>query len=264
MATFLQLYGEMLTRELGSADASSLFTTARRKAAINEAQLEFVKQTECFTRQASVTIVDNTQEYDLDAAGIISAEDFLWLAAEPATHKYTDTSGTITYTTGENFPRKDVPVMMDEGIDWRNTSVVSELPSSYYIREDGGSVYLGIVPIPDIGTGDSAVVLLPYVAKPPDMTDDAHEPFSVVMGTSPKKTLRPWHQALVHYAAALLEPLRKNYDGEQRQRQLFAAQVADYLQRQRPQNGQTVRLTRNYYREARGRAFNRPLDPRIY
>jgi len=96
------------------------------------------------------------------------------------------------------------------------------------------------------------------------MTDDAHEPFSVVAGTSPLKVLRPWHQALVHYAAALLEPLRKNYAGEQRQRQLFAAQVADYLQRQRPKGGQTVKLSRHYYRDARRRGSDRGYDIRIW
>jgi hypothetical protein len=46
---FVTLYGLELDRELGSADRTVLFTTARRKAAINAAQLEWVKRTECFT-----------------------------------------------------------------------------------------------------------------------------------------------------------------------------------------------------------------------
>jgi hypothetical protein len=45
--TFLQLYGDYLDIELGSADRTALFTTARRKDAVNRAQLEFAKQTEC-------------------------------------------------------------------------------------------------------------------------------------------------------------------------------------------------------------------------
>jgi hypothetical protein len=73
-----------------------------------------------------------------------------------------------------------------------------------------------------IGSGETAAITVPYVAIPPGMTADAEEPFSLT-GSDPKTLLRPWHQALVHYAAALLEPLRKNFVGEQRQRQLFAA-----------------------------------------
>lgn len=269
MATFLQLYGERLTRELGSADgdpaqgAGELFTTTRRKAAINEAQLEFAKLTGCFTRDALITIAAGTQEYDLDATGIISAGDYLDVAAQGPTHEYTDTGGTVTYTAGKDFPRIDIPVLDEDAPGWRNSDSTSELPTSWYLREAEGSVYFGLVPIPELGSGDSALVRLPYSAVPPDMTDDAHEPFSVVMGTSPKRTLRPWHQALVHFAAAILEPLRKNYEGEQRQRSLFAAQVADYLQQRRPKGDSQVRLAQNYYATARSRGMlQQGLDPR--
>lgn len=264
MATFSQLYGEYLDAELGSADRSSLFTTAKRKDAVNRAQLEFVKQTGCFQREASITVVDGTQEYDLDATGIITSGDFLDVAPQGPEHQYTDSDGSIVYTAGDDFPRIDIPQLNRESTGWRQTDTPSERPSSWYLREEGGSVYFGLVPIPDIGSGDSALVTLPYVAYPPDMTDDAHEPFSVVMGTSPKRTLRPWHQALVHYAAALLEPLRKNYQAEKRQRELFAGMVADYLQKQRPKNGQRVVFARNYYRESRARFSGSRLDPRVW
>lgn len=266
MATFSDLYGEKLTRELGSADTSALFTTARRKAAINEAQLQFVKDTECFVKWVAVPLADSTQEYDLDATSVIAADDYLWIAQEGAEHQFTDADGNIRYTRGEDdFPRKDLSTMQNEGIDWKNTSIESRTPTSWYIRQDGGSEFFGLVPIPLIGVGESALVNLPYVAVPPDMTDDTHQPFSVVLGTSPLRKLRPWHQALVHYAAALLEPLRKNYQGEQRQRQLYAGWVADYLQKQRPKGGQLVTLSRTYYRDARsGRMASARLDPRRY
>src|SRR5947207_452929 len=65
--TFDVLYGIELDRELVTADRDQRFTTVRRKAAINAGQLEFVKRTECFTRQTTVTIADATQEYDLEA-----------------------------------------------------------------------------------------------------------------------------------------------------------------------------------------------------
>jgi hypothetical protein len=260
MATFVELYGERLNRELGSADTSELFTTARRKAAINEAQLEWVKQTESFTKQASLTMVDGTREYDLEAAGIISAQDFLWIAAQGAEYAWTDANGTVTYLADDTFPRRDVPILNREEPGWRNTDDAS-LPTSYYIREDGGTTYLGLFPPPAIGAGESAVVTLPYVAKPTDMSADVDVPFTA--SSNAKTILIPWHQALVHYAAALLEPLRKGYQAEQRQRALFAGIVADYLQRHRPKGGQTVTLAHNYYRAAR-HGTQRPRDPRVY
>lgn len=263
MSTFLQLFGEDLDAELGSSDRVNLFTTAKRQRAINRAQLEFVKQTGCFQRQATITLADGTQEYDLDATGIISSGDFLDVAPQGPTHVYTDTGGSITYTEGDDvFPRIDPPQLTRGQSGWRDTTSVSEIPTSWYLREDGGSVHFGLVPVPDIGAGDSAAVLLPYVAHPPDMTDDAHIPFSVVMGTSPKLTLRPWHMALVHYAAALLEPLRKNYQAEKRQRELFAGMVADYIQKQRPKAGQRVVFARQYLRESRQRFIGARMDPR--
>ena len=259
MATFLELYGERLHRELGSSDTAALFTTARRKAAVNEAQLEWVKQTESFLRQGSVTLADGVREYDLEAAGVISAGDFLWLASQGAEYVFTDTNSTITYTTGDDFPRIDVSTMNRDDAGWRNVAA-ARTPSSYYLREDGGTTILGIAPKPAIAIGESATVTLPYVAKPTDMTADADEPFTV--SSNIKTILRPWHQALVHYAAALLEPLRKNYAAETRQRNLFAAQVADYLQRHRAKGGGRIRFARNYRAEASRMTVRR--DPRVY
>lgn len=248
---FSQLYSEGLHRELGTEDTTALFTTARRKAAVNDAQLEFVKQTECFTREVSIPMVDGTREYDLDAAGILSAEDFLSLAKQGVEFSFTDASSNVLTRAGDDFLRIDIPVLNVEMPGWRNVDD-SANPTGFYIREEGGSVYIGLHQPPAIGVGESAILRVPYVAVPATMVADGDEPFSVVAGTSPKRTLRPWHQAIVHYAAALLEPLRKNYQGEQRQRQLFAGHVADYLQRQRPKGGRVIRVARNYYRDARG------------
>lgn len=262
MATFLQLYGEGLNRELGSdmATSTDLFTVARRKAAINEAQLEFVKQTECFTKSVSVTLIDGQQEYDLDA--VISADDFLWIAKDGAEFVSTDAVGNVLTFSGEDFPRIDLPELNREQIGWRQASP-SQQPTSYYIREDGGRVYLGIVPAPSITAPATASVTLPYVAVPPDMSADGDQPFSVA--GNPKRSLRPWHQALVHYAAALLEPLRKGFNAEQRQRTLFVGLVADYLQRQRPKGGMRITTARDYRGEARRRPIGRNYygDPRV-
>jgi len=265
MATFLQLQGELLSRELGSDDTTVLFTSTRRESAINAAQLEFVKQTECYTKELSITLANGTQEYDLDSDAVLGG-DFLWIASQGIEHSFTDSSANVTYTAGEDFPRVDIETLNEQTPGWRNTSS-SNRPQSYYIREAGGNVYLGLYPKPLIGAGESAAVRVPYVAVPPDMSQASHEPFSITAGGNVKQTLRPWHQALVHYAAALLEPLRKNYAGEQRQRQLFAAYVADYLQRHRPKGGHVVKLSRRYYAEARkgrslaGVSFTPRTDP---
>ena len=261
MAAFSDLFGERLDRELGSADRTALFTTVRRKGAINEAQLEFCKQTECFTKSVSITLSDGTREYDLEA--VISAADYLWIAKDGVEYVFTDADSNVTYRSGDDFPRYELSTLNREHNGWRSADDTT-YPDGYYLREDGGKVYLGLKTPPDIGASESASITLPYVAVPPDMSADGDEPYTV--SSDSKKSLRPWHQALVHYAAALLEPLRKNYTGEQRQRTLFAGQVADYLQRKRPKGGQMIAMGHNYYRAARGRYVSSVAqrDPRVY
>lgn len=256
-SAFSELYGERLTRELGSEDTSELFTTARRKAAVNEAALEFCKQTECFIRQVDVDLTDDTREYDLES--VISSDDFMWIASQGVEYAFTDSDGNVSYRSGKDFPRKDIPLLNREYSNWRNVSA-TEFPSSYYIRKDGGKTYLGLSEPPSIGGSESAKVILPYVAKPTEITDDSEVPFSV--SADALETLEPWLQAIVHKAAALLEPLRKNYAARDMQNSLFAAAVADYLQKQRPKGGQSALLARNYYKEARG-GMSRRVDPRV-
>lgn len=242
--TYVELYGTNLDTELGSADRTSLFTTARRKDAVNRAQLQFAKDTECFTKSASIALSDGVREYDLEA--VISADDFIAIAKDGAEYVFTDASGNVVYRSGDDdFPRIDLDVLNREQSGWRNGQNAN-FPASYYIREDGGKVYLGFSEPPSIGAGESASVTLPYVAMPPDMASDTDEPFSLASGSDPKRILRPWHQALVHFAGAILEPLRKNFAGEQRQRQLYAAIVADYLQRKRKRGGSRVVFAKDY------------------
>lgn len=262
ITTFTDLYGERLTRELGSEDTTHLFTTARRKAAVNEAALEWVKQTESFVKQASIVLVNGTREYDLESSAVLTADDFLWVAAQGVEYALTVTAtGVVTYRSGDDFPRKDLPLLHRESPGWRATSATA-LPASWYLRHDGGKTYLGLSEPPLIAAGETAAVTLPYVAKPLSLSADADVPYSV--SSDALEVLEPWLQGIVNYAAALLEPLRKNYQGEQRQRTLFAAQVADYLQRRRPKGGQQILVSRAYYRQARSGMYDRPLDPRVY
>jgi hypothetical protein len=150
-------------------------------------------------------------------------------------------------------------VLNREQVGWRGAPE-STLPASYYVREDTGKVFLGLSEAPDIGASCTATLTVPYVAIPPDLSSDSDEPFSAAAGVDQRRSLRPWHQGLVHFAAALLEPLRKNYAGEQRQRQLFGSYVADYLQRQRKVGGSRIVMARDYRAEASGRGVLSPAQ----
>lgn len=242
MAAFSELYGILLDRELGSLD-TQLFTTVRRKAAINEAQREFVRLTGCLTRQATIALSDNDSEKDLEA--VITADDFLMLTKDGVQLKQVSGS-TTRYLAGPDFPRRDVPWLDRHMPGWRSASPAT--PQAYYIREDGGQVFLGFAPPLNITGSDTWSALVPYVAYPSDMSADADEPFTV--SSNAKRTLRQWHQGLVHFAAARLELLRKNYPAYDRQMQLFNTYVTDYLQKQRRPGGQHVLMERDYLGDA--------------
>ena len=102
MPQFSELYSTLLDRELGSLD-TNLFTTARRKAAVNEAQQEFVRLTNCLVRQAELSLADGDDEIDLEA--VIAADDFLELSKEGVALKQVSGS-TTRYLTGDDLPRR--------------------------------------------------------------------------------------------------------------------------------------------------------------
>jgi len=170
------------------------------------------------------------------------------------------TSSTTYYYVGDDFPRKDIDLLNRETPGWRTEP--KGIPTRYYLREDGGTTLLGLVPAPSVAAGETWTLTVPYVANVPDMSADADQPFTA--SSNAKITLRPWHQGLVHYAAAKLELLRKNTDGEASQMQKFGGYVADYLQRQRPKGGRHVSFARKYYRERPGGSFApwQTQDPR--
>jgi hypothetical protein len=245
--TFGDLYGTLLDRELGSSDRTQLFTTARRKAAINEAQLEFVRVTEALTSQGTIALVDDTAEYDLET----NFSAFLWVAADGVQVKkvLTATGAVIAWLAGDDLPMiRPVGLDRDDMGSWRSASAGT--PMQAYVREDGGATYLGFTPTPNIPSTETWTAYVTYVAKPSDMSADADEPFTV--SSNVKKTLAPWHQALVHFAASQLERLRRNPVSVQEQRQLFASYVADYLQRRRSQTRgpKVIRLAHDYRKAA--------------
>lgn len=247
--TFLQLYGDELDRELGSADRSQLFTLARRKAAINAGQLEWVKRTECFQKQTTVAIADGTQEYDLEA----TIADFGWIAKQGVSIKIV--SGAHTrYIEGDDLVVTSINRLNIEEPGWR--AVAASTPTKVYIRRDGGAVNLGFHPAPDITGTDVWTAIVPYVLIPADMSADADVPFT--LSSNPLQSMRPWHRALAHYGAYDLEKFRKDQARAGAQLQLFELEVAKFTGTEKPKNGSHVRFAR-VYRRPMGSAR---MDPR--
>lgn len=251
---FSELYGTELTRELGTADTTVRFTTARRKAAINAGQLEFLKRTECLQRRVSIAIVDEQQEYDLET----SIADFGWLAKNGLKIAITS-SGVVRYIGGRDLEQTTVERLDDEEPNWQ--AVTPGTPSAYYLRRDGGAVYLGLHPAPAISGSDTWAVLVTAVVIPADLSADVDEPFTV--SSNAVKSLRLWHRALVYYAAFDLEKLRKDTERSAMFLQLFEKEVLDYTSRQAPKGGQRIRLARDYRGDARGGSGRRD-DPRVW
>lgn len=246
------MYGDQLDKELGSNDTSLLFTTTKRKAEINRAQAWFVEQTECLTRETTIAIVDGTQEYDLEA----NISDFLRISKQGVELKITPSSGDPTYYAGRDFPRRDIAWLNANEPGWKNSD--TGRPECWYLQEDGGLVVIGVVPVPDVLSGETWTLIVPYVARPSDMSADGDEPFTV--SSNVKKTLSPWHDALVYYAASELEKLRKNVPRSLELLQYAQARVQDYKARRQPKGGQHVTFARPYRGEASG-VRDRALSP---
>lgn len=245
MATFADLYGTDLDTELGTTDRTQRFTTTLRKRYVNEAAREFNQATGCYVKRVAIAVVDGTQEYDLEAAGTIAAEDYLRPAKTSASLKRVGSSSTA-YTEGPDLPYKSEEQLNQERPNWRALS--AGVPECWTIREDTGSQYFALVPAPDVPDGETWTVLWPYVAQPAAMTDDSHEPFG---NASSRTTLRPYHRALVHWAAAQCEKLRKDWDAVKRQLELYGTYVARYHQDQARPNGGSIRLAQDYRRRLR-------------
>jgi hypothetical protein len=65
--------------------------------------------------------------------------------------------------------------------------------------------------------------LVPYVAKPPVLTSDTSEPFTV--NGAVRTDLRWAHQAAVHFGAHQLEKLRRDTEASGQQFQMFLGYV---------------------------------------
>lgn len=249
--TFLELYGARLDDTLGTADRTQRFTTAKRKQYVNDGQKKFNEQTDCYVKRLSLAISDGTQEVDIEA----QATDFLWPSGTTCSLKIVGAS-TTSYREGPELTIVTEETLNTLEPNWRAASAAT--PEYVYWRNDGGSRYVGLHPTPDVPAGETWTLLLPYVAQPADMTDDTHEPFG---NASARLTLRPYHDAILFYAAAACELLRKDVQKHEYWMKRFAGEVLRYTGTQAPKNGQTMRLAVNYRHKLRG---GRPLDPTRY
>lgn len=250
---FSLLYGQQLDIELGSADRTQLFTTARRQKAINDAMHNFERITSCTPIYDSIPIVDGTAEYDLlsNFPSYISLQD----RREPSI-KRVDSNNNVTWIQGDDFARRDATELDRENSGWQADP--EGTPTFWYLREDSGTTFLGMNPPPNpAASSETWMLWVPYLAQSSDMAQDTDQPFTVA-GTYFKR-LVPYHQGLVHYAAGLLEPLRKNYDASQRQMNLYAGYVSQYMTKTRRDGPDQVTFANNYLRAARS-PF-RTVDP---
>lgn len=246
MTAFSSLYERLLTQELGSEDSTRLFTTERRKAAVNDGIQEFADLTECFVRVSSVTWAGGTLEMDLNSTGTIPLGDFVRLAAKQSIEvHYTDASSNRTIlAVGEDIQIKDVAWLNRYEPGWRLSTVASsamQLPRYCYERVDGSARYLGFTPPISTGSSASVLVLIPYVAKPPVLTSDTSEPYAG------RTDLRPFHRAAVNYAAHQLEKLRRDGAASQGQLQTFLSWVTRWIHARRTKGGTTLTYARRYF-----------------
>lgn len=249
---FSHLWSSAVTQELGTSDSTKLFTDARRKQAVNNGMIAFVDLTECAIRQSTIVSSHGVREYNLLSTVNVPGGDYLRMANQGPEFHFTDTASHVQYITGEDFPRRDINWLNQYQSGWRSST--GGTPSAYYLRPDGGAMYFGFDTPPQIDAGESAKVLLPYVARPATMSASTDVPFTFSGLT--RTDLEPYHQAVAHYAAYELEKLRSDAAAVQTQWQLFTSYVERFIRSCRPKGGRQVRMVRNYFREASKRRWD--------
>lgn len=248
MPSFSNLYSSRLTRELGTDD-TVLFTTIRRKNAINEGVVEFANATECLTRRLNITVVAGQQEYDLNSTTVIPDGDFSNFSADGVEYRYTDASSVLTIVARQDLPRVTIDELNQNQPGWRTStraSTVMGLPEFQYVRTDGAAFYLGFTPTLGIGSSASAAIMLSYIAEAPTLTSDTSVPYTFSTGIRQDLTL--YHQGIVHYAASQLEKYRKDRDASQFQMQQFLVYVSRYFADQRIKGGRAIRQAKSYFK----------------
>jgi hypothetical protein len=258
--TFSDLYDNALHVELGSNDTAVLFTTVRRKHAINEGYRQFAALTECFVRQETINCTQAVQEFNLNSTTVIADGDYIRPATQGPVFQISDSNGLRQTLSGDLFPQVSVPYLDYGSQDWRSTGV--GYPTGWYLRSDGGQRFLGVDRPVGLSTSstETARILWPYIAKPSSMTQDNEVPFAAD-GLS-RSDLYEYRQAFVHYAAHDLEKLRKDKDASDYQLKKFQGYVQRYLDVQRPKGNRVVRAAVSYFsRSRRSSEGGSPLAP---
>lgn len=258
-SAFSQLWSDRLSIELASQDGSlvagasnNLFTQVRRKQAINDGMHNFERTTGATIVLGSITLINAVAEYNL----LTSFPDYISLAerGEPSI-KMVDPSLRETWIQGEQLTRRTIFWLDQETPGWRADPAGT--PANWYIYDTAGATYAGLDPAPSVLAGWVHTLIVPYLAQSADLVGDTDLPWTV-SGT-PFLRLQPYAQAIVHYAAGLLEPLRKNYSAAQRQMGLYAGYIAQYETKKRKDGPNQVTYRRHYLRDA-GRPA-RAVDP---
>jgi hypothetical protein len=248
VANYELLTGAWLDQELRSADSTVLFTTARRNQAVNDGAAEFADLTECLLRVSTVACASTASEYNLLSSAVLGSTDFTRLAARGPEFHLLSSGGQLTQLSGDDFPRRDIEWLNKYEPGWR-TSTTTQMPTGYYVDESDGRYLFGLNHRPDIGSSETGVLLVPYVARPELMTSTGDVPFTV--GSNVRTDLMPFHMAIVHYAAHNLEKLRGDEQASDRQFAKFMAYVEKYTQKVRKKGANFVTQARNYLKDAR-------------
>ena len=247
MAAFSELYTDRLDEELGTDDSTRLFTTARRKHAINEGLRQFADLTECYTKESSIACSNAVGEYSLTA----SVSDFIRLSKQEPEYRLVSSgsSGSTVYVSGDDFRRTTVQWLDQYEAGWRQST--GGTPQYYYERMDGGRRFFGMYPPPHITSSQVGTLRLPYVARPSSMTSDTDVPFTA--NSTVRRDLTEIHEALSHYGAYRLEKLRMQTEQSNAQLQVFLGYVQRFVQSLRPKGGTTVKVARSYFGQSRRR-----------
>lgn len=246
MASFSKLTNDWLNQELHTDD-TVLFTTARRNQAVNDGMDEFLDYTECVIRVSSVTVSCNVTLYDCLDSTVFGSSDFLRLSARQVEYHFTDSNGTLTQLSGDSFQRRDIEWLNKYESGWRQ-STTPQTPTYYYVKEDDGLYQIGLWPPPDVGSSETARLVVPYIPQLPAMTSTGEEPFT--LSSRVRVDLRPFHRALTHYAAYLLEKLRGDDQASDRQYAHFLNYVEKYTNHSRPKGENFVTMAKSYLRAA--------------
>jgi hypothetical protein len=249
VATFQFLYDDALHTELGTNDTAVLFTTAKRKKAINEGLRQFAALTECWVKESTIDSTQGTQEFNLNSTTVIPSGDYVRMATDGPAFILSDSNGIQQALTGDLFPQVSIPYLDNAESGWRST--ITSYPTGWYLKKRGGALVFGLDRPLGLSTASTqtAKILLPYVAKPSSMTSDTDVPFTV--STQSRSDLEEFHQALAHFGAHRLELLRKDKEASQQQLKEFLGYVQRYHDEHRPKGNRAVRTAIPYFGRAR-------------